>query len=164
MQYSVDNLVRLAKRANNTIRPYLYVNPLQGKHIPTRPDDVMSMCRELAQTVNTAYPDERLYVIGFAETATGIAALSWELGFVKAQGTAVAFRDEIALIESIKGIGREVAHSSVIALLQVELHHLSHIIGCTKKSCVTCYSTEHGCSLIIYITAEKLLAEILILL
>ena len=74
MQYSVDNLVRLAKRANNTIRPYLYVNPLQGKHIPTRPDDVMSMCRELAQTVNTAYPDERLYVIGFAETATGIAA------------------------------------------------------------------------------------------
>lgn len=74
MQYSVDNLVRLAKRANNTIRPYLYVNPLQGKHIPTRPDDVMSMCRALAQTINTAYPDESLYVIGFAETATGIAA------------------------------------------------------------------------------------------
>lgn len=74
MQYSVDNLVRLAKRANNTIRPYLYVNPLQGKHIPTRPDDVMVMCRALAEIVNTAYPNDRLYVIGFAETATGIAA------------------------------------------------------------------------------------------
>lgn len=74
MQYSVDDLVRLAKRDNNTIRPYLYVNPLQGKHIPTKPEDIMAMCRELAEMINVAYPDEKLYVIGLAETATGIAA------------------------------------------------------------------------------------------
>ena len=74
MQYSVDDLVRLAKRDNNNIRPYLYVNPIQGKHIPTNRDDTMMMCCALANMVNVAYPSDRLFVIGFAETATGIAA------------------------------------------------------------------------------------------
>lgn len=74
MQYSVDDLVRLAKRDNNNIRPYLYVNPIQGKHIPTNPEDTMMMCRTLANMVKAAYPSDRLFVIGFAETATGIAA------------------------------------------------------------------------------------------
>lgn len=74
MQYSIEDLVRLAKRDNNTIRPYLYVNPLQGKHIPTKPEDAMGMCHALAEIVNAAYPDDKLYVIGFAETATGIAS------------------------------------------------------------------------------------------
>ena len=74
MQYSIDDLVRLAKRDNNNIRPYLYVNPIQGKHIPTDPEDTMMMCRTLANVVKAAYPSDRLFVIGFAETATGIAA------------------------------------------------------------------------------------------
>jgi len=74
LQYSIDDLVRLAKRDNNNIRPYLYVNPIQGKHIPTDPQDTMMMCRTLANMVKAAYPSDRLFVIGFAETATGIAA------------------------------------------------------------------------------------------
>ena len=74
MHFSVDSLVRLAKRDNNTIRPYLYVNPMQGKHIPTNPEEVLDMCFELAKKVNVTYPNDRLYVIGFAETATGIAS------------------------------------------------------------------------------------------
>lgn len=74
MQFSVDDLVRLARRDNNQIRPYLYVNPKQGKHIPANPTDILGMCRELANEVNNAYPNERLFVIGFAETATGIAS------------------------------------------------------------------------------------------
>ena len=74
MQWSVDRLVRLAKRESNSIRPYLFVNPLQGKHIPTSPDDAIGMCQQMAALINSAYPEDRLYVIGFAETATGIAA------------------------------------------------------------------------------------------
>lgn len=74
LQYSVDELVKLAKRDNNSIRPYLYVNPKQGKHIPTNPKEAIAMCKELADIVNTTYPEESLYVIGFAETATGVAA------------------------------------------------------------------------------------------
>lgn len=74
MQYTVDNLVKLARRENNTKRSYLYVNPIQGKHIPTDPIDALQMCKTLADIINNTYKDERLYVIGFAETATGIAA------------------------------------------------------------------------------------------
>ena len=74
MQYSAENLIRLARRDNNPVRPYLFVNPLQGKHIPADPAETRDMCRALAETVNRAWPGERLYVIGFAETATGIAA------------------------------------------------------------------------------------------
>ena len=74
MQYSVDQLVRLAKRENNSMRSYLFVNPLQGKHIPADPQDTIGMCQAIAEKINTSYPNDRLYVIGFAETATGIAA------------------------------------------------------------------------------------------
>lgn len=61
MQYSIDDLVRLAKRDNNNIRPYLYVNPIQGKHIPTDPEDTMMMCRTLANMVKAAYPSDKLF-------------------------------------------------------------------------------------------------------
>ena len=74
MQYNSDRLVLLAKRENNSIRPYLFVNPMQGKHIPTDPEVAIGMCHALAEKINAAYPDDQLYVIGFAETATGIAA------------------------------------------------------------------------------------------
>lgn len=74
MQYSSENLVRLAKRDRNTVRPYLYVNPLQGKHIPVSPAEALGMCRALADRIAEQYPGERFYVIGFAETATGVAA------------------------------------------------------------------------------------------
>ncbi len=74
MHFIIDDLVRLAKRDNNTKRPYLYVNPLQGKHIPANPQKTMDMCKELAEKVNNKYSEEKLYVIGFAETATGIAS------------------------------------------------------------------------------------------
>lgn len=33
MNYSENNLITIAKRDNNTKRPFLLVNPLQGKHI-----------------------------------------------------------------------------------------------------------------------------------
>ena len=74
MRYSAEQLVRLARRENNSVRPYLFVNPCQGKHIPTSPEDAFGMCRETAALLNRACPDDRLFVIGFAETATGIAA------------------------------------------------------------------------------------------
>ena len=74
MQYKAEDLVKVAKRDNNSIRPYLYVNPKQGKHIPTDPSEIVNVCSKLAELINAKYPEEKLYVIGFAETATGIAA------------------------------------------------------------------------------------------
>ncbi len=79
--YSESDLVRIAKRENNTKRSYLVVNRLQGKHIPVKPSHAMEMFRELAETIKGNYVGERLLLVGFAETATAIgAAVAVELG------------------------------------------------------------------------------------
>lgn len=75
-----SDLVRIAKRENNPKRNYLVVNPLQGKHIPVSPGKTLQMFSELAGLLKT-YKNERLLVVGFAETATAIGAqLAIELG------------------------------------------------------------------------------------
>ena len=79
--YSESDLVRIARRENNTKRSYLVVNRLQGKHIPVKPSDAFEMFKELADTLRGAYVGERLLLVGFAETATAIgAAVAVELG------------------------------------------------------------------------------------
>jgi len=72
--FEIEELVKLAKRENNTKRSYLYVNPLQGKHIPVEPDRMKEMCKLLAELILREHSKEKLLVIGFAETATAIAA------------------------------------------------------------------------------------------
>lgn len=72
--YTETELVRIAKRENNTRRKYLVVNRLQGKHIPVSPKEALQMFRSLAELIKEAYPSERLLMVGFAETATAIGA------------------------------------------------------------------------------------------
>ncbi|MBQ3665332.1 MAG: phosphoribosyltransferase domain-containing protein [Lachnospiraceae bacterium] len=74
MVYQTDDLVKVAARDNNSKRSYLYVNPLQAKHIPANPYATMNMIGELAGKIENEYGNERLFIIGFAETATAIAA------------------------------------------------------------------------------------------
>ena len=74
MEYRETDLVRIAKRENNTKRNYLVVNTLQGKHIPVSPKEAFQMMDALARKVQLAYPKERLLLAGFAETATAIGA------------------------------------------------------------------------------------------
>ena len=47
--YTEAELVRIAKRENNTRRKYLVVNRLQGKHIPVSPKEALQMFRSLAE-------------------------------------------------------------------------------------------------------------------
>ena len=74
MNYTSENLVRLARRDGNTVRPYLYVNPIQAKHIPADPADFLAMCQALAEKVQRLYPADSFHVIGLAETATAVAS------------------------------------------------------------------------------------------
>lgn len=74
MNYKLEDLVRIAKRDNNSIRPYLYVDPLQGKHLSVNPGKSMDLFQKMAGLLEEKYPKERILVIGFAETATGIGA------------------------------------------------------------------------------------------
>lgn len=74
MKYIESDLVRIAKRENNTKRNYLVVNSLQGKHMPVSPTKAFEMFDSLADIIKDKYPDEKLLLIGFAETATAIGA------------------------------------------------------------------------------------------
>lgn len=70
----ITDLVRVAKRDNNTKRPYLYVNPSQGKHIPVSANIPLDLFRKMAQMLDESYVSEKLLIVGFAETATAIGA------------------------------------------------------------------------------------------
>ncbi len=70
----IDDLIRVAKRENNSKREYLLVNTAQAKHLPTSPGRALGVFRDLAGDVARAYSGERIAVIGFAETATAIGA------------------------------------------------------------------------------------------
>ena len=72
--YTESELAAVAARENNNKRKYLVVNRLQGKHIPVSPSCFFEMTGELAEMVGEAYRDERLLLVGFAETATAIGA------------------------------------------------------------------------------------------
>lgn len=71
--YSPQDVLRIAKRVNNTKRPFLLVNPLQGKHIPVSPTKALAMMQALGNQLQAKYPQTRL-IVGFAETATAIGA------------------------------------------------------------------------------------------
>lgn len=72
-EYTADDVLRLAKRVNNTKRNYLLVNPLQAKHMPVSPSASLKMMRTLGKMLAEKYPETRL-IVGFAETATAIGA------------------------------------------------------------------------------------------
>lgn len=74
MIYAVNDVLKVAKRLNNARRNYLLVNPLQGKHLPTKPSAALEMMDALGKKVIEKFSSARL-VIGFAETATAIGAV-----------------------------------------------------------------------------------------
>ena len=93
--YTESDLVRIAKRENNKKRNYLVMNPLQGKHIPVSPQKALQVFLELAKLLEI-YKDERLLVVGFAETATAIGAqIAIELGAGYIQTT----REEVSGVD-----------------------------------------------------------------
>lgn len=72
--YTEQQLAKIAKRENNNKRSYLVVNPLQGKHIPVSPTEAVTMFESLAGQISMSYENEKLLLVGFAETATAIGA------------------------------------------------------------------------------------------
>lgn len=72
--YTKDDLSLLARRDNNEKRPWLLVNPLQGKHIPCSPKGAMLLFSDLASHLRGQYESENLLIVAFAETATAIGA------------------------------------------------------------------------------------------
>ncbi len=72
--YNEQDLVRIAKRENNTKRTYLVANQFQGKYLAVKPFQALEMFRALADIVKDRYSNEKLLLIGFAEAATAVGA------------------------------------------------------------------------------------------
>lgn len=73
-KYTKSELIKLAKRDNNKKRPFLMVNPLQGKHVPVSPTISLELFDKLTEKLIEAYSGEKFLIIGFSETATSIGA------------------------------------------------------------------------------------------
>lgn len=71
--FSPDDIVHICKRKNNAKRDFLFVNAFQGKHLSVSPTTAFTLYDELVNEIRSSISqEEKLVVIGFAETATAI--------------------------------------------------------------------------------------------
>lgn len=71
-----NDIIVVEHRSNNPKRDYLFVNKIQAKHIPCDVTKTHIMCKDLAREVNMNWRGKKnILIVGFAETATGIARL-----------------------------------------------------------------------------------------
>ncbi|MBS4960493.1 MAG: phosphoribosyltransferase domain-containing protein [Clostridiales bacterium] len=75
----LQQMISVAKRDRNKKRPYLIVNPLQGKHMPIAPSVAIHLFGQLAEKINAQILGQNTVVISFAETATAIGACAASL-------------------------------------------------------------------------------------
>ena len=124
--YNENDLVSVAKRENNKKRNYLVVNKLQGKHIPVEPCRTLRLFDELAEEIKNEYKDERLLVIGFAETATAIgSAVAVALDAPYTQTT----REQIENVEFLY-FSEEHSHATEQKLVKTDI---APVIGNTDR-------------------------------
>lgn len=72
--FVINDMVAICKRSNNPNRDYLFVNKYQAKHYPVKAHNTLRLFSELYQEIKRQIPsDKRILVVGFSETATGIA-------------------------------------------------------------------------------------------
>lgn len=74
--FNPDWLISVCKRENNSKRDFIFVNRIQGKHVPARPQEILHLFENLRVTItkdNRWDKKEKVCVIGFAETATAIS-------------------------------------------------------------------------------------------
>lgn len=132
MNFTEKDLITIAKRHNNTKRPFLLVNPIQGKHIPVSPAKALELFKTLSDKVfeNPDKDFSNTLIIGFAETATAIGAgLAYYAPFEAAyiQTTREAFPGKEYLFFS-----EEHSHATdqmvIKEFLDLKLQKNSHII------------------------------------
>ena len=76
---NLDDLIVLGKRINNSKRNFLFISKVLGKHIEVKPNICKEIGVKLASLIygqdndKIPYEDkEKICVLGFAETATGL--------------------------------------------------------------------------------------------
>ena len=73
-KYNMKDVLSVANRLNNKKRSFLFVNRLQGKHIPCSPTEAVNFMGLLGNEVLESVTG-KVGVLAFAETATAIGAI-----------------------------------------------------------------------------------------
>ena len=119
-KYKESDFIAAAKRDNNKKRNYIIVNKLQGKHVPAIPSESLKLFNELSNKIKNMYTNERLLIIGFAETATAIgAAAACEIDCLYMQTT----RENIKNVEYLY-FTEEHSHASEQKLVKNDLDNI----------------------------------------
>lgn len=114
-KYSVQEMISVVQREKNTKRSYLLANKKQAKHLPSIPSETMALFQQLGSKAKKAFSDERVLVIGFAETATAIGTVIAE-AFGKDCCYIQTTREEIDPQYNIVRFQEEHSHASNQAL------------------------------------------------
>lgn len=72
--YCFEDIIRVVKRERNVNRKFLFLNLLQGKYVPSNPKETLELFETLGRKLAEKYDEKQICVIGFAETATAVAA------------------------------------------------------------------------------------------
>jgi len=67
--------ITVEHRSGNPKRDYLFVNKYQCKHLPSSPTKMFNMCLQLIKKCDNIKDNDRVLIIGFAETATAISKI-----------------------------------------------------------------------------------------
>ena len=117
--FDINDLVHICKRKNNAKRDYLFVNRYQGKHVPAAPSKIISLFDEFVNEVKkNINKSERILVVGFAETATGIAEyLTYSLASNKEYQKSVVYhlqttREPIVGCDKLISFSEEHSHAT----------------------------------------------------
>lgn len=73
-EYCFEEMIRVVQREKNKNRKFLFLNLLQGKYVPSNPQETLGLFETLGKKLAGKYNEKRICIIGFAETATAIAA------------------------------------------------------------------------------------------
>lgn len=126
--FSPDDIVHICKRKNNAKRDFLFVNAFQGKHLSVSPSTAFTLYEELANEIRSSLSqEEKLVVIGFAETATAIGqyiACSLENCIYYMQTT----REKISGVIPLLEFREEHSHATE----QLLYGELSAFMGCNR--------------------------------
>lgn len=79
----VEEFISVSKRFNNKKRNFLFVNKHLGKHFPIEGSKSLLMFEELYNEIKVKLKDKKVLIVGFAETATGLAQGIMELASSK---------------------------------------------------------------------------------
>lgn len=119
--YKFEDIIRVVKRENNKNRKFLFLNLLQGKYVPCNPRKTLELFETLGKKLAKKYEGMQVCLIGFAETATAIAAT-----------VASCFNQQVYFLHTTR---EEMEKKYLVTEFQEEHSH-------AKKHCLYCKEKE----------------------